>query len=368
MQDNQNFKKVVLIGDQFVGKRSLLNKAFKVSKRASPLYVPIDFVKLEKGTLKVHFYDSLFRNTNINIQGNNLAEPYYAEIIPNAHAILLCYACDDPVSLRNLLEWSQIVKKFRTPNTKIYLVGTKCDSISRCDESMYENVRATLGSIHGGFKTSSVTGSNVENLFAHVFYITKPQAQLNDVDFKSGMLPAQKINSSESDKRRNSLNISITTPKGTVTSYKNIPSNEEKPLQEMIRPSRSKSRLRIFDNDISILSCRQDFREDFMQPEMSYTEGRGMFRVFAPQEVRGKCNDTYDSSLAYEGNSLSYLKPNLNSINGLTNKKSVQKRIVEDFTELDSYENEPKQNKSKCRYILEDNICLYNNKLFSMNR
>jgi len=38
MQELQNYK-VVLLGDQFVGKRSLLSKAFGITKRLSSLYI-----------------------------------------------------------------------------------------------------------------------------------------------------------------------------------------------------------------------------------------------------------------------------------------------------------------------------------------
>ena len=315
---------------------------------------------------KIHFYDSLFRNSLISAPGNYLGESFCAQILPGAHAILLCYACDDPISLKNLHEWVRIVKKFRTPNTLLYLVGTKCDARLRFDENMYESVRASLGAVHGGFKTSSRTGVNVESLFAHVLNsFNKLPAILNQNEFKVNMLPSQRI--SVSERMDNLFSVSVITPKGT----KKTPSNEITSLHEMISPSSDiaykeglkSNKLKVPDRDITIFSCRTVVKGVDMQPDMSYTEGRVILKNYTPQEVRAtRYLDTCETSLAYGINSQSCFKPNVNSISRILNKKPVSKHLDEDFTELEDFEDEPNRIFSNCRYILEDESIILDEK------
>lgn len=185
MQQQLKVCKIVLVGDQGVGKRSLLTRAFSISQRLSPFYIrkivsitlflillAIECTEVEgqaqDSEVKLHLYDSLVNNTMVTKENQMLVNQFCQAVIPPAQAVLMCFAADDTQSLVNLREWIHTIKDFLRPSTCVYLVATKADTRAQVDSELYEEIKQEIGSIHGRFSTSSVTGENIEGLFAHI--------------------------------------------------------------------------------------------------------------------------------------------------------------------------------------------------------
>lgn len=156
--------KFVLIGDKHVGKRNLLALGFNKPRRASPLYIPIEFndveLKYKNRVYQISCYDSLVSSSNTGSNQNRIIDSLNAEAILNADALLLCYAGDNASSFQAL---AKLYREFKYQNAPAYLVETKKDNDFRSSESF--NPSSLPINIVQTFRFPSVNKENIVNMF-----------------------------------------------------------------------------------------------------------------------------------------------------------------------------------------------------------
>lgn len=67
-------------------------------------------------------------------------EEFTARVIPNADAILFCYAADNADSFRSVSRWYSETSVYFTPNTLFYLVETKADLQNKVNEHDFKDL------------------------------------------------------------------------------------------------------------------------------------------------------------------------------------------------------------------------------------
>ena len=136
------------------------------------MFIAIEFTEVQgqdqAGPVTIRCYDSLISKKMMPDADSSLVDHFCAEVIPTAHAILMCFSNENIESLISLKDWVNTIKDYLSPETHIYLVGTKCDTRKRLDDQVYEVIGKQLGSLEAFFNTSSVTGENVEKLFGKI--------------------------------------------------------------------------------------------------------------------------------------------------------------------------------------------------------
>lgn len=94
-------------------------------------------------------------------------------------AILLVFDLTDPPALKRLTEQVDIIRK-ESPNTKIFLAGTKMDLVSKrvFDKEVVEAEARKLG-LEGYIETSAKTGQNVQNISEMILKKIHPTKLMN---------------------------------------------------------------------------------------------------------------------------------------------------------------------------------------------
>mmetsp|Transcript_23580 Transcript_23580/g.41796 ORF Transcript_23580/g.41796 Transcript_23580/m.41796 type:complete len:201 (+) Transcript_23580:1109-1711(+) len=171
-----NFK-LVLLGDSNVGKTSLLLK-----------YVRNEFSEHQQCTLQANFLQKTVKvgaeTFTLNIW-DTVGQERYRSIAPvyyqNAKGALLTYDITDKVSLHNVEQWINELKRFADEDIVIFLVGNKADNeyqrmVSIKDASSFA-ARFNIDQ----FQVSAKTGAGLDNLFtrmAHELYKKLPASPL----------------------------------------------------------------------------------------------------------------------------------------------------------------------------------------------
>lgn len=156
--------KFVLIGEKHVGKRNLIATGFNKPRRASPLYIPIEFtdveLKYKNRIYTISCYDSLISSSNTGSNQNRIIDSLNAEAILNADALLLCYAGHNASSFQSL---GKLYREFKYQNAPAYLVESKKDSDLRSSEQF--NPSSLPINIVQSFRFPSVNKENIISMF-----------------------------------------------------------------------------------------------------------------------------------------------------------------------------------------------------------
>ena len=157
----ENFYKLVLVGDNYAGKSSLLS-SFGESE-FDPTYIPtigVDFrirtIELDESRIKLHVCDMV-----IPCRMRSIRQAFYRGCV----GIILVYNAAVEETFKNVPYWVEEIPRYAHPDAKIVLVGTNGD---RVDEKVVDYTRARDFASERQipfFEVSSKDGTNVELAF-----------------------------------------------------------------------------------------------------------------------------------------------------------------------------------------------------------
>jgi small GTP-binding protein len=154
--------KLIIIGDPFVGKSSLLIKAIK--KQFESSYNPtlgFDYfmihVKIKNKILKLQIWDTC---------GQEIYQSLVSNFYRNSSLAFMVYAINDKKSFEHINNWLKEIKYNSNPDIKIFLIGNKSDLeneriISKLEG---ENLCKKFG-FEYFIETSAKTGLNAKEIF-----------------------------------------------------------------------------------------------------------------------------------------------------------------------------------------------------------
>ena len=152
---------VILLGDNFVGKTSIIRRIkVKTFEKERPT-IGIDFstvkIKYEKKNILISLF---FIDTN----GMEITQFQYSNYISNSHIILLVFS--DLQSFDVLIKrWYKYYEKYRSFNSRIILIGNKCDIFGDQREEIIKQGQNFADEIDAFFLTCSAkTMDNMDNL------------------------------------------------------------------------------------------------------------------------------------------------------------------------------------------------------------
>ena len=125
-EDYKNYDlgfKVTLIGDSRTGKSCLSAKATK-NKFHNDYHATVGFefyvfnVKIEEKIINLQIWDTC---------GQEIYRDITSSYFKNSSLAFIVYTIDDKNSFSHIDDWIKQFKAFTSPNTKIFLVGNKCD-------------------------------------------------------------------------------------------------------------------------------------------------------------------------------------------------------------------------------------------------
>lgn len=156
----ENYK-IVILGDQFVGKTSILNK-YKY-ENTDEKYTPtigIDFL-----TKNVYLEDKTIRLIMWDTAGSERFKSLIPSYIKNANAIILCYDITSKSSFSSLDKWLADIADKVPENTYIIIAGNKLDLESKRQVKVEEVKKFADDKKLKYMETSAKTGENVKELF-----------------------------------------------------------------------------------------------------------------------------------------------------------------------------------------------------------
>ena len=156
----ENYK-IVILGDQYVGKTSILNK-FKY-ENLDEKYTPtigIDFL-----TKNVYLEDKTIRLIMWDTAGSERFKSLIPSYIKNANAIILAYDLTSKSSFTSLEKWMSDISDKVPSNAYIIITGNKLDLENKRQVSL-EDVKKFCDEKNLQFvETSAKTGQNIKLLF-----------------------------------------------------------------------------------------------------------------------------------------------------------------------------------------------------------
>ena len=161
MKYNLAFK-VIVIGNSYVGKSSLVNSALKnrfVDGYSSTIgfdYCSF-YVKINNDVIKLQIWDTC---------GQEIYQSLISNFYRNSSLAIMVYAINDKASFENLDIWLKDLNKDASPDIKTILIGNKCDleSERKIKKFVAETYAKDFGFLNF-FETSAKTGFNSQKVF-----------------------------------------------------------------------------------------------------------------------------------------------------------------------------------------------------------
>ena len=162
--------KIIIIGDSFVGKSSLANKAVK--NKFDELYsttLGFDyfsfFVKIDGKILKLQIWDTC---------GQEIYQSLITNFYRNSSLAIMIYAINNRKSFEHIDNWLKAIKINSNPDAKIFLIGNKAD-LEDEREVTYEEAENYANELEFSkfFESSAKSGLNAQKIFieaANILY------------------------------------------------------------------------------------------------------------------------------------------------------------------------------------------------------
>ncbi|KAM3132692.1 hypothetical protein pb186bvf_015237 [Paramecium bursaria] len=151
--------KIILLGDTYVGKSSLLKR-----------FSDDSFLENIQPSVGMAYCKKVIERKNLNITleiWDTAGQEKFRKIAPiyyrNAQAVVLCFDCSKPDTLDGVKRWLDEIDKYLTIDCIKYLVGNKADI---CEYNMKQEY-LTANNLHY-IQTSAKTGQNVHKLFRRI--------------------------------------------------------------------------------------------------------------------------------------------------------------------------------------------------------
>ena len=153
--------KAIMIGDPFVGKSSLINKATK--KKFDSSYSPtlgFDYylfhIKIKNKILKLQIWDTC---------GQEMYQSLITNFYRNSSLAFLVYAINEKASFDHIENWLKEIKYQSNPDIKIFLIGNKSD-LNEQRKVTYEEAQKYCDNYEfsGFYEVSAKTGDKAEEI------------------------------------------------------------------------------------------------------------------------------------------------------------------------------------------------------------
>tara|TARA_B100000795_G_C22785630_1_gene434463 strand:+ start:67 stop:675 length:609 start_codon:yes stop_codon:yes gene_type:complete len=174
--------KVVILGDTSIGKTSIIQSYISSENNTKTSTLGAVFFQL------IHnFKCSNNNNINLSIQyWDTAGQERYHSLIPmyirDADFTILSFDLTNYMTFLNLNKWIKLAKQ-NIKNTKFILIGCKSD-IDKNNSPSKEEIDTFINEYIPNskfFRTSSITGENIENIFLH---IKKELEELGEMRYK----------------------------------------------------------------------------------------------------------------------------------------------------------------------------------------
>jgi Ras-related protein Rab-8A len=220
MVDNNDNKKnnikIIIIGDQAVGKSSLLMR-----------YCEDKFTLNMMGTAGIDFKRKIidYRKTQINVifydsAGHDRFRHIVKQHYQGAKGIILTYDVTDKNSFTNVNEWMNNIKENADSNAEIILIGNKIDLIEHRVVSTEEGLELSKKYEVDLFETSAKIGENTEKAFYSIIVKILENSVLNkEIKFKD-FIESENEKKSNNNLSENNNNNKINIQPNTKTNNK----------------------------------------------------------------------------------------------------------------------------------------------------
>ena len=153
--------KAIMIGDPFVGKSSLINQAIK--KQYKTIYAPtlgfdyfVFHIRIKNKIIKLQIWDTC---------GQEIYKSLVTNFYRNSSFAFLVYAINDRNSFEHIDNWLKEIKYNSSPDTKIFLIGNKCDLINKRKVTYEEGLNYSNNyEFNGFYEVSAKTGEKTEEI------------------------------------------------------------------------------------------------------------------------------------------------------------------------------------------------------------
>ena len=153
--------KAIMIGDPFVGKSSLINQAIK--KQYKTTYAPtlgfdyfVFHIRIKNKIIKLQIWDTC---------GQEIYKSLVTNFYRNSSVAFMVYAINDRNSFEHIDNWLKEIKYNSSPDTKIFLIGNKCDLIDERKVTYEEGLNYSNNyEFNGFYEVSAKTGEKTEEI------------------------------------------------------------------------------------------------------------------------------------------------------------------------------------------------------------
>ena len=164
----ENYK-IVIIGDQHVGKTSILSKyKYETIEEGYAPTVGIDFI-----TKNVFLEDKTIRLIMWDTAGQERFKSLIPSYLKNAHSIILTYDITSKSSFSSLPKWIEDIKNHVQEGVFFVLCGNKLDLKNKRQVSFEEAEKFAQNHNLTYIETSAISGEGIKKLFdviTHSFY------------------------------------------------------------------------------------------------------------------------------------------------------------------------------------------------------
>ena len=153
--------KAIIIGDAFAGKSSLINQAIK--KQFKTTYAPtlgfdyfVFHIRIKNKIIKLQIWDTC---------GQEIYKSLVTNFYRNSSVAFMVYAINDRNSFEHIDNWLKEIKYNSSPDTKIFLIGNKCDLINERKVTYEEGLNYSNNyEFNGFYEVSAKTGEKTEEI------------------------------------------------------------------------------------------------------------------------------------------------------------------------------------------------------------
>ena len=168
--------KVVLVGDSYTGKTSLIQRLVNNEYIESSLSTVVSScftktVQLPEKAIKISIWDTAGQE-----RFRSLASNFFRD----AHGIIICYDVSQPQSLQSIPSWIEEKDKKANDNVAWMIVGCKNDKENLIDENQLKELIEKYNVMH--MTCSSKTGENVDNIFVELCKVIQTRVSIEEIE------------------------------------------------------------------------------------------------------------------------------------------------------------------------------------------
>jgi Ras-related protein Rab-1A len=189
-QDYDYIFKILLIGDSFVGKSSILIRyADKIFDQEFDTTIGVDFrikmLDIEDKKVKLQIWDSAGQD-----RFRSIVSSYYR----NCQGIIMVFDVSNRDSFSNIKDWWEEIKKYANENVRLILVGNKNDLYEK--KISYEEAKEFADMLNIKYiETSVKNNKNIDEIFYEIskeikenYRYIEPFKQLDTIKLESNKI------------------------------------------------------------------------------------------------------------------------------------------------------------------------------------